>query len=72
MFLQVTLAKEEVSILREIASNISGQGKEVNLWEMMNAVNATIRENPNSPVAALVRRFYQVKITVKPVYNGHL
>ena len=56
----MTLAKEEVAVLRDIARNISLSGKEVNLWEVMNAVNATIRENPNSPVAGLVRRFYQV------------
>ncbi len=50
-FFQVHLAKEEVAVLREIARNISASGKEVNLWEVMNAVNATIRDNPNSPVS---------------------
>jgi hypothetical protein len=40
----VTLAKDEVAILRDIAHNITSSGKEVNLWEMMNAINATIRD----------------------------
>jgi len=39
----VTLAKDEVAVLRDIAHNISANGKEVNLWEMMNAINSTIR-----------------------------
>ncbi len=40
---QVSLAKEEVAVLREIARNITASGKELNLWEVMNAVNVTIR-----------------------------
>ena len=55
----MTLAKDEVAVLRDIAHNISSSGKEVNLWEMMNAINSTIRDNPSSPIAGLVRRFYQ-------------
>ena len=55
----MTLAKEEVEVLREIAHNISSSGRDENLWEMMNAINSTIRDDPNSPIAGLVRRFYQ-------------
>jgi hypothetical protein len=51
----VTLAKDEVAVLRDIAHDLSSQGKEVNLWEMMNAINSTLRENPNSPLAGLLQ-----------------
>lgn len=52
----ITLAKSEVGVLRELARNITDSGKELNLWEVLDAVNATVSDNPNSGIAKLMRR----------------
>ena len=52
----ITLAKSEVGILRELARNITDSGKELNLWEILDAVNATVSDNPNSGIGTLMRR----------------
>ena len=52
----ITLAKSEVGILRELARNITDSGKELNLWEVLDAVNATVSDNPNSGIGRLMRR----------------
>lgn len=53
----ITLAKSEVGVLRELARNITESGKELNLWEVLDAVNATVSDNPNSGIAKLMRRY---------------
>ena len=52
----ITLAKSEVGILRELARNITDSGKELNLWEVLDAVNATVSDNPNSGIGRLMQR----------------
>ena len=52
----ITLAKSEVGVLRDLAKNITESGKELNLWEVMDAVNTTVSDNPNSGIAKLMRR----------------
>merc|ERR1719273_1675617 len=54
----ISLAKSEVGVLRELARNVTDSGKELNLWEILDAVNATVSDNPNSGIAKLMRRFY--------------
>ena len=52
----ITLAKNEIAVLRNLAKNITDNGKEVNLWEILDAVNATVVDNPDSGIARLMRR----------------
>ncbi len=52
----IGLAKNEVGVLRELAKNITENGKELNLWEILDAVNATVTENPTSGIARLMKR----------------
>merc|ERR1739844_249844 len=54
----ISLAKSEVGVLRELARNVTDSGKELNLWEILDAVNATVSDNPNSGIAKLMKRFY--------------
>lgn len=54
----VTLAETEVEMLREMARNITDRGKQIDLQEMLAAVNNTIRDNPDSAIAKLMNRFY--------------
>ncbi len=54
----VEVAKSEVAMIRDVARNITESGKELNLWEMMSAVNATLRDRPDSPLGRLMGRFY--------------
>ena len=49
----ISLAKSEVGVLRELARNVTDSGKELNLWEILDAVNATVLDNPNSGIAKL-------------------
>ena len=53
----ITLAKNEIAVLRNLAKNITDDGKELNLWEILNAVNSTVVENPDSGIARLMRRY---------------
>ena len=55
----VALAKTETKVIREIARNLTLEGREINLWEIMTEVNNTIRENPRSEMARLMKRFYR-------------
>ena len=52
----ISLAKSEVGVLRDLAKNITESGKELNLWEILDAVNATVADNPNSGIGRLMRR----------------
>ena len=52
----ISLAKSEVGVLRELARNVTDSGKELNLWEILDAVNATVSDNPNSGIAKLMKR----------------
>ena len=52
----ITLAKNEIAVLRNLAKNITDNGKELNLWEILDAVNATVVDNPDSGIARLMRR----------------
>ena len=53
----ITLAKNEIAVLRDLAKNITDSGKELNLWEILDAVNSTVADNPNSGMAKLMRRY---------------
>lgn len=54
----VTLAESEMKILKQIGENITSEGKDINLWEVMSAVNNTIKDNPDSALSKLMDRFY--------------
>ena len=54
----IAIAESEAQVLKNIAVNITAQGKEINLWEMLNAVNATMKDNPDSAIGKLMNRFY--------------
>ena len=51
----ISLAKSEVGVLRELARNVTDSGKELNLWEILDAINATVLDNPNSGIAKVLR-----------------
>lgn len=51
------LAASELGSLRTVAKNITQSGRDVNLWEVLKAVNNTVRGNPNSNVAQLMSKF---------------
>ena len=51
------IAGSELGFLRNVAKNITQSGKEVNLWEVLNAVNETVRKNPGSSIAQLMGKF---------------
>ena len=57
----ITLAKNEIGVLRDLAKNITDSGKELNLWEVLAAVNSTVADNPNSGIGKLMKR-YKMKI----------
>ena len=52
----ISLAKNEIAVLRDLAKNITDDGKELNLWEILDAVNSTVVDNPDSGIARLMRR----------------
>ena len=54
----IALAESEAVMLRDIVRNITESGRELNLREMLRAVNATVHDNPDSAMATLMRRFY--------------
>ena len=60
----ITLAKNEIAVLRDLAKNITDSGKELNLWEILDAVNSTVADNPNSGMAKLMRRCVSIKIYI--------
>ena len=43
-------------MIAEVARNLTAEGREVNLWEIMTKVNSTVRQNPNSSLARLMHR----------------
>ena len=43
-------------MIAEVARNLTAEGREVNLWQIMTKVNSTVRENPNSSLARLMHR----------------
>ena len=51
------IAGSELGFLRNVAKNITANGKEVNLWEVLSAVNETVRKNPDSSIAGLMTKF---------------
>ena len=51
------IAGSELGFLRNVAKNITQSGKEVNLWEVLSAVNETVRKNPDSSIAQLMTKF---------------
>lgn len=51
------IAGSELGFLRNVAKNITANGKEVNLWEVLSAVNETVRKNPDSNIAGLMTKF---------------
>ena len=51
------IAGSELGFLRNVAKNITENGKEVNLWEVLSAVNETVRKNPDSNIAGLMTKF---------------
>ena len=51
------IAGSELGFLRSVAKNITQSGREVNLWEVLTAVNETVRKNPDSSIAQLMTKF---------------
>ena len=53
------IAGSELGALRSVAKNITESGADVNLWEILGAVNETVRKNPDSSIAQLMTKFEQ-------------
>lgn len=53
------IAGSELGALRSVARNITESGSDVNLWEILGAVNETVRKNPDSSIAQLMGKFEQ-------------
>jgi len=51
------IAGSELGSLRNVAKNITESGKEVNLWEILAAVNETVRKSPDSSISQLMTKF---------------
>merc|ERR1711892_1530408 len=51
------IAGSELGSLRNVAKNITQSGKEVNLWEILAAVNETVRKSPDSSISQLMAKF---------------
>jgi len=51
------IAGSELGALRSVARNITESGSDVNLWEILAAVNSTVRKNPDSSIAQLMGKF---------------
>jgi len=51
------IAGSELGSLRSVARNITESGSDVNLWEILAAVNSTVRKNPDSSIAQLMTKF---------------
>jgi len=51
------IAGSELGSLRNVAKNITQSGKEVNLWEILAAVNETVRKSPDSSISQLMTKF---------------
>ena len=49
-------AEQETRVIAEVAKNLTSEGREVNLWQIMTKVNSTVRENPDSSLARLMHR----------------
>ena len=60
------LAGSEMGSLREVARNITSSGKELNLWEILAAVNQTVRQSPDSSIAQLMTKFEDRYIAAAP------
>ena len=52
---QVCLTLPPIS--EAITRNITESGSDVNLWEILAAVNSTVRKNPDSSIAQLMTKF---------------
>ena len=53
-------------MIAEVARNLTAEGREVNLWQIMTKVNSTVRENPNSSLARLMHRDGQAVFGICP------
>ena len=51
------IAGSELGSLRNVAKEITQSGKEVNLWEILAAVNETVRKSPDSSISQLMSKF---------------
>ena len=54
----VDLSRSDIQLIKEIATNITSSGKELNLWEVLSSVNSTVRGRPHSKLSDLMARFY--------------
>ena len=52
----IKLAGSEMGALKDVAKNITSSG-EFNLWQILEAVNGTVRQNPESNIAQLMEKF---------------
>jgi len=53
----IKLAGTELLDLKDVAHNITASGGEMNLWDIISAVNSTVREKPGSNIAKLISKF---------------
>merc|ERR1719266_732279 len=65
------IAGSELGFLRNVAKNITQTGKEVNLWEVLSAVNETVRKNPDSSIAGLMTKFENKYLTDLATGSSH-
>jgi len=54
----IDLSPADVRLIKQLALNITGSGKRLNLWDMLDAVNTTVSADPTSKLAGLLDRFY--------------
>ena len=59
----IGLNKEDVEVVKDLASNITTSGRELNLWAILDSVNSTVAHNPKSNLAKLFDRFYESYIS---------
>ena len=60
----VDLSPADVRLIKEMALNITTNGKELNLWEILDSVNATVSTNPSSNLGKLLDKFYDSYLSV--------
>merc|ERR1719266_2893922 len=65
------IAGSELGALRSVAKNITESGADVNLWEILGAVNETVRKNPDSSIAQLMTKFEQKYLSPDGTMSVH-
>ena len=54
----IDLSPSDTRLIKDLAVNITANGRDLNLWDILDAVNTTVRTRPHSRLAGLLDRFY--------------